>query len=413
MSNNSNNNNCDLDEGAIQDRRDVGVEPEAEEELSKCLFFDSMGLDDSILRGLYTQGFEAPSPIQQLAVRPIALGRDVIAQAQAGTGKTLAFALGTLQRVDASVRACQALILVPTRELADQIHDVVSRLGAHKGIKAHKCYGKTDINEDRRAVRSGVQVIVGTPGRVNGLILERNLRLDQVKIFVIDEAHEMLKAGDRGFQEQVVSVFRELPESAQSAIFSATLTEEVLDVTSKFMVNPVRILVQQRDVFTKNLSQFYIKLEEESWKLDTLVDLYETISIAQSIIFCNSRQTVDSLSWEMREKDFAVSSIHGDMAASERDAVMTAFRAGRTKVLISTDVLALGIDVPGVSLVVNFDVPVKKENYIHRVHRCGRSTRRGVAISFVTRRDVDMLRDIERTYDLDLSAMPVDIADLL
>jgi translation initiation factor 4A len=248
-----------------------------------------MGLDDSILRGIYINGFETPSQIQSLAVKPIVDGRDVIAQAQAGTGKTLAFTLGVLQRIDCKARNVQGVILAPTRELADQIHEVVEQIGTVKGVRAHKCYGGTNIRNDRMVLKSGVHVIIGTPGRINGLIMEKSLNMDRVKIFVLDEAHELLKDGERGFQEQVVGIFKTLPENVQCAIFSATLPDETLDITRMFMVDPVRILVKPQDVSTKHIKQFYVALEQESWKLDTLCDLYETISIAQSIIFCNSR----------------------------------------------------------------------------------------------------------------------------
>lgn len=372
--------------------------------------FDLMDLNEDLLRGIYAYGFEKPSAIQQRAVKPLIMGRDVIAQAQSGTGKTATFAIGILQQLNVSVRECQALVLAPTRELAQQIVKVISSLGDFMSIKIHACVGGTAVREDVRTLQDGVHVVVGTPGRVYDMIQRRALRVDGVKLFVLDEADEMLS---RGFKEQIYDIFRYMPEVVQCAIFSATMPLDVLEVTSKFMRDPVRILVKKDELTLEGIRQFYIAIEQESWKLETLCDLYATLTITQAIIYCNTRRKVDWLTEQMINKDFTVSSMHGDMDQRERDLIMKEFRSGSSRVLITTDLLARGIDVQQVSLVINYDLPTNRENYIHRIGRSGRFGRKGVSINFITQADVKYLRDIEEFYSTQIEEMPTNVADLI
>jgi len=373
--------------------------------------FDDMSLTDQILRGIYAYGYEKPSAIQQRAIKPIIMGRDLIAQAQSGTGKTATFAIGTLASIDTSIEHCQSLILAPNRELVKQISLVMKALAEYTSVKIHACTGGTPIREDIRTLQSGgIHCVVGTPGRVGDMILRRVLDVKHLRQFILDEADEMLSIG---FKEQIYDVFKYLPETTQVCLFSATMPLEVLNITKLLMDDPVRILVKKDELTLDGIKQFYIALDREEWKIDTLCDLYETFTIAQAIIFCNTRRKVDWLCDEMSERDFTVSCLHGHMEQRERDLVMREFRSGSSRVLITTDILARGIDVQQVSVVINFDLPMNRENYIHRVGRSGRFGRKGVAINFLTERDVRYLRDIEKFYETQIEELPLNVKDLI
>ncbi|KAG6885527.1 hypothetical protein C0993_000523 [Termitomyces sp. T159_Od127] len=366
-----------------------------------------MDLKPELLRGIYAYGFERPSAIQQRAIVPVVKGHDVIAQAQSGTGKTATFSVSILQRLDSSYKGTQALILAPTRELALQIHKVVVALGDYMNVSSLACVGGTAVREDIARLQSGVQVVVGTPGRAFDMIKRGALKTDGIKIMCLDEADEMLS---QGFKDQIYEVFQLLPGDTQVALFSATMPAEVLEVSKKFMRDPVRILVKRDELTLEGIKQFYIAVEKEEWKLDTLCDLYETITITQAVIFCNTRRKVDLLTDQMLSREFTVSAMHGDMEQKQREVLMKEFRSGSTRVLITTDLLARGIDVQQVSLVINYDLPTNRENYIHRIGRGGRFGRKGVAINFVTTNDVAMLRDIEQFYNTQIDEMPLNVA---
>ncbi|KAF7977185.1 hypothetical protein HWV62_45138 [Athelia sp. TMB] len=372
--------------------------------------FDNMELKPELLRGVYAYGFERPSAIQQRAIVPVVKGHDVIAQAQSGTGKTATFSISILQQMDLSIKETQALILAPTRELAQQIQKVVIALGDYLNIECHACVGGTNVREDMAKLQGGAQVVVGTPGRVFDMIKRRVLKTDGIKIFCLDEADEMLS---RGFTDQIYEIFQLLPQDTQVVLLSATMPADVLEVTKKFMRDPVRILVKKDELTLEGIKQFYIAVEKEEWKLDTLCDLYETVTITQAVIFCNTRRKVDWLTEKMRSREFTVSSMHGDMEQKQREVLMKEFRSGSSRVLITTDLLARGIDVQQVSLVINYDLPTNRENYIHRIGRGGRFGRKGVAINFVTADDVRMLRDIEQFYNTQIDEMPLNVADLI
>jgi translation initiation factor 4A len=372
--------------------------------------FDQMNLREPLLRGIYGYGFERPSAIQQRAIKPCILGHDVIAQAQSGTGKTATFAISILQQLDMEFKDCQALILAPTRELAQQIQKVVLALGDYMGVTCHACIGGTNVREDMKRLEGGVQIVVGTPGRVYDMLNRSALHSKNIKMFVLDEADEMLS---RGFKEQIYDVFTTMPQNIQVILLSATMPNDVLDVTSKFMNDPVKILVKKEELTLEGIRQFYVTVEREEWKLDTLCDLYETLTITQAVIFSNTRRKVDWLTEKMRSRDFTVSAMHGDMDQKERDVIMKEFRTGSSRVLITTDLLARGIDVQQVSLVINYDLPNNRENYIHRIGRGGRFGRKGVAINFVTDDDRRTLRDIEQFYNTQIQEMPMNVADLI
>lgn len=372
--------------------------------------FDDMNLREDLLRGIFAYGFEKPSAIQQRAIMPMINNRDSIAQAQSGMGKTGAFVIGILQNIDTSLNKVQALILAPTRELANQIHKVVMALGDYMGLRCHICIGGTSVAIDVHVFQHETpHVVVGTPGRVFDLIQRRALGTSAIKTFCLDEADEMLS---RGFKEQIYDVFQFMPPTCQVGLFSATMPPEVLEMTEKFMRDPVRILVKKDALTLEGIKQFYVHIQKEEWKLDTLCDLYETLTITQAIIYTNTRRKVEWLTEKMSERDFTVSSLHGDMEQKERDAIMREFRTGASRVLITTDLLARGIDVQQVSLVINYDLPSNRENYIHRIGRSGRFGRKGVAINFLTDNDVRTLREIEAFYNTKVEEMPMDVADL-
>merc|ERR1711959_778895 len=323
---------------------------------------------------------------------------------------TATFCAGVLHLLDYSLPECQALVLAPTRELAQQIEKVMRALGDYQGVKCHVCVGGTSVREDQSILRSGVHVVVGTWGRVYDMLRRRALKPDSIKIFSLDEADEMLS---RGFKDQIYDIYQLLPDKLQVGLFSATLSPEALDLTRKFMNKPVRILVKRDELTLDGIKQFYVNIDKEEWKLETLCDLYETLTITQSVIFANARRKVDWLTEKMREKDFTVSSTHGDMDQNAREVVMMEFRTGSSRVLITTDLLARGIDVQQVSLVINYDLPTQPENYLHRIGRSGRFGRKGVAINFLTTGDEMMLQDIQRFYQTVIEQLPNNVADLI
>merc|ERR1739848_661408 len=281
-----------------------------------------------------------------------------------GTGKTATFVIGALQRIDYAQRDCQALILAPTRELAQQIQKVVLALGDYLKIRCHACIGGTSVRDDIDKLREGQHMIVGTPGRVFDMCQKRHLRCDDLKIFVLDEADEMLS---RGFKDQIYDIFKCLPPNIQVCLFSATMAPEILDLTGKFMRDAVRILVKKDELTLEGIRQFYVAIEKEEWKIDTLCDLYETLTITQAIIYCNTRRKVDFLAAEMSKRDFTISTMHAELDQKER----------------------------------------------HRIGRSGRFGRKGVAINFVTNNDVRTMKDIEKYYHTQIEEMPMDIADMI
>ncbi|KAJ2355834.1 RNA helicase [Coemansia erecta] len=372
--------------------------------------FDDMGLKEELLRGIYAYNFERPSAIQQRAIKPIASGRDVIAQAQSGTGKTGTLGISILQRIETKVRETQALVVSPTRELATQTQGVIAALGDYMNVQCHACIGGTKMGDDIRKLEHGQHVVSGTPGRVFDMLKRRVLRTQHMKMLVLDEADQLL---DRGFKDQIYDIYRHLPPSTQVVILSATLPHDVLELTQKFMTDPLRILVKRDELTLEGISQFFVNVDREDWKFETLCDLYDSLTITQAVIFCNTRAKVDWLTKQMEDANFTVAAMHGEMLQKERDAVMTKFRQGTSRVLITTDIWARGIDVQQVSLVINYDMCTDRENYIHRIGRSGRFGRKGVAINFVTSDDVKLLRDIEQYYGTQIDEMPMNFTDLI
>jgi len=372
--------------------------------------FDEMGLNDQLLRGVYAYGFEKPSVIQSRAIKPMMTGRDIIAQAQSGTGKTATFVIGSLNQIDPTKNVSQALLLSPTRELAQQTHRVVQELGKYMKVTSTICIGGTNWRETMADFERGVQVVVGTPGRVSDMIDRHAFRTNNLRVIVIDEADEMLS---RGFKDQIYDIFQTLPKDIQVGLFSATMPPDAIAMSQKFMRTPIRILVKREQLTLDGIKQFYIDVEREDWKIDVLADLYSTLSITQCVIFCNTRRKVEYVTDQMTRRKHAVSCTHGDLDPAERNAILNDFKMGKTRILITTDLLARGIDVQQVSLVINYDLPTNAENYLHRIGRSARFGRKGVAVNFVNSDQFKMLKDLERMYETEIKEMPSSIAEFL
>lgn len=369
--------------------------------------FDDMPIREELLRGIFGHGFERPSAIQAKAIVPMASDADLVAQAQSGTGKTGAYTVGLLQRIKETQKACQALVLVPTRELVDQVQVVISELGQFiPGLTVRPLTGGTSVRNDIDALRRGIHVVVGTPGRVFDMIERGHLKTSGITTFVLDEADVMLSAG---FRESIHAIFTRLPTSVKCGIFSATFPAEAIEIANKFLRDPIRIVIPKEEISLRGIKQYHVDVEDPRFKLDTLCDLFDALSVSQTVIFVNTRRNADWLYEQMRRREFPVAITHAQMSAAERSAIMADFRRGATRVLIATDLLARGIDVHGVSIVINYDLPTDIANYIHRIGRSGRFGRKGVAISLIARQDYRMIRDLEDYYETSIPALPADV----
>uniref|UniRef100_A0AAY4A067 RNA helicase n=1 Tax=Denticeps clupeoides TaxID=299321 RepID=A0AAY4A067_9TELE len=357
------------------------VEFETSEEVDVTPTFDTMGLREDLLRGVYAYGFEKPSAIQQRAIKQIIKGRDVIAQSQSGTGKTATFCISVLQCLDVQV---------------------LLALGDYMNVQCHACIGGTNVGEDIRKLDYGQHVVAGTPGRVFDMIRRRSLRTRAIKMLVLDEADEMLNKG--GHDQQVHDRPHPHPGQTVSKSSAPCATSESFPALTPL---PPCVCARSDELTLEGIKQFFVAVEREEWKFDTLCDLYDTLTITQAVIFCNTKRKVDWLTEKMREANFTVSSMHGDMPQKERESIMKEFRSGASRVLISTDVWARGLDVPQVSLIINYDLPNNRELYIHRIGRSGRYGRKGVAINFVKNDDIRILRDIEQYYSTQIDEMPM------
>jgi translation initiation factor 4A len=374
------------------------------------LSFDELNISENLLRGVYGYGFEKPSMIQHKAIPVLSSGKDVIAQAQSGTGKTGAFSIGSLCNVDPSLKHTQVIVLSPTRELAEQTFQVMKELASYTEITFCKVVGGTRVSDCISDLRKDPQVIVGTPGRILDMLCKKHLFTDKLKTVVIDEADEMLS---QGFQEMIHNIFQCIPRETQVGLFSATFPDELMEITDKFMDSPQRILVKKEQLTLEGISQFYINVKHNNWKYDVLTDIYNTINIAQCIIYINSKNRLNSIYQALLEDNFPVGMIHGNLMTAERETIMNQFRSGEIRILLSTDLLSRGIDVQQLSLVINFDLPIQKETYIHRIGRSGRYGRKGVAINFVTDRDLQDLQELQTFYNTRIEEMPQNIGEII
>jgi translation initiation factor 4A len=367
--------------------------------------WEDFDIKTDLLRGIYNMGFEKPSPIQQKAIKPIIMNRDIIGQAQSGSGKTGTFTIGVLQQIDISIKEPQAILLAPTHELANQIANVIKTIGnMMNGLVVQLLIGGTSIHEDINLLNNNTpHIVVGCPGRVFDTIKRQQLSMNHIRIFVLDEADEILSSG---FKDQIYNIFQYLPAAVQVAIFSATMPTEILQLTDKFMRNPVKIIMKNEDLNLECIQQYYIAVQNDSAKFEMLKTLFEYFNVSQCIIYANSVQRVIDVYNAMLNEGFSVCCIHSNMNKQEREQVFSSFKNGSSRVLISSNITSRGIDVQQVSTVINFDIPQCVHNYLHRIGRSGRWGRKGLAINFVTRRDICYMRNIENHYKSTIQELP-------
>ena len=378
--------------------------------IGEDMSFDVLNINENILRGVYAYGFEKPSAIQCKAIPMMISGKDIIAQAQSGTGKTGAFSISLLSRIDETLDDIQCIVIVPTHELADQVYTVITELSSYSNIKTLKVVGKTSINICIQELEKNPHVIVGTPGRILDMINRKYLYTDKIKMLIFDEADEILS---HGFKDTIYNIVQTIPKDTQVCLFSATLPKDVLELTEKFMDEPERILVKKEQLTLEGIQQFYVNVKHSDWKYDVIADLYDIINVGQCIIYINNKSKILEINQRLLSDNFPVSYITGDRTAEERKQIMNDFRAGQIRILLSTDLLARGIDIQQLSLVINYDLPKEKETYIHRIGRSGRYGRKGVAINLIAERDIEELKFIESFYDTKIEEMPDNIKDYL
>ena len=363
-------------------------------------------MKSSILRGIFSYGFEKPSPIQKKALLSMIDGKDMIAQAQSGTGKTGCFTVGALQKINTDLQKVQCLILAPTRELSLQIHNVLNGIGCQmKELKTHVLIGGTSVEKDIKTLKENTpHIVVGCPGRIQDMLRRGHLKYKDISLVVVDEADEMLSSG---FKEQIYNIFQYLPYNVQITLFSATIPHDLYTLTDKFMRDPVKILVKAEMLTLDGIAQYFVALENDDQKFQTLKDIYGTISVSQCIIYCNSVRRVADLYSAMKEDGFPVCCIHSNMEKNERIEAYNDFKKGKFRVLISSNVTARGIDIQQVSTVINFDIPKSVHTYLHRIGRSGRWGRKGVGINFTTRMDFRKMKNIEDHYQTQIVELPM------
>lgn len=366
----------------------------------------NVNLKIPLLRGIYAYGYEKPSPIQQQTIITMQNGKDLIAQAQSGTGKTGAFTIGSLQYMDETLQKPQVIVLSPTRELAQQTYSVYKSLGKMMNITICLMSGNVSITENIKSLSNDPQIIVCCPGRLNDMLRRNIMDTSNIKSLILDEADEMLSVG---FKEQIYQIFQVLPQNICVSLFSATLPVELHELTNKFMRDPIKILVKSEMLTLEGIAQYYIALENDGDKFNTIKDLFGWISSSQTIIYCNSVKRVSDLYTAMLSDNFPVCCIHSGMEKQERDETFQNFKNGKHRVCISSNVTARGIDIQQVSIVINFDIPKCVHTYLHRIGRSGRWGRKGTAINFVTKYDIHIMKGIEEVYQTSIEELPQDV----
>jgi len=379
--------------------------------------WEDLDLPIDLLRGIYSYGFEKPSPIQQKAIKPIMMGRDIIAQAQSGTGKTATFSIGALSKIDMEKNATQVLILSPTRELTSQTSKVITSLGdmlensKKERLRVQTVFGGSNYEEKSSfSNKNTPHVICGCPGRVYDMMRRDKISIKTIKLVILDEADEMLSAG---FKEQVYNIFQYFNNDIQIALFSATLPESIRPLIDKIMRNPIEISVKTEMLTLDGIAQYYIAVDDDRQKYATLKHLFSVAKFSCCIIYCNSVKRVSDLYEAMKEDEFPVCCIHSGMDSAARAVAFNQFKTGFNRVLISSNVTARGIDIQQVSVVINFDVPKCVHTYLHRIGRSGRWGRKGTGLNFVTRRDFGKMKEIESHYNTQIREMPADLGTIL
>ena len=373
--------------------------------------FEDMSLNDNLLRGIYAYGFEKPSEIQSKGVVPLAEKRDLIAQARSCTGKTGTFVIGSLATVDESIKKPQVLVLVHVRELAQQIAKVAESIGTYMKLQVLCAVGGNSLHGDISSLEAGAQFIVGTPGRVYDLVNRNALDRSEIRVLIMDEADQML---EDLFYKQIMCILEKgFPEKTRVALFSATMPEKVRFVAEKILNNPVRILVEPEAVRLDGIEQFYIDLDREDHKFECICELYKNLNISQAVIFCNKRMKAEHIAEKMSAQGYPVTCIHGELDKADRTHRMEQFIKGETRVMVATDIIARGIDIQQISLVINYELPTNRENYVHRIGRAGRYGRKGTTINLLIPEEVEMMKVIATHYGMNLKQLPPDISNLL
>ena len=379
---------------------------------NETLNFDSLNLNENLLKGIYLHGFTQPSKIQIKGIGSINSGRDCILQSQSGTGKTATYLLGVLNRLVPEDKFCQGLIITPTRELATQVMEVALNLSKYTEYKFAKCTGGSDVMQNITDLKTS-NVVIGTVGRIYHMISERKINVHKLKFIVLDEADELLSDD---ISDKLQNIFDKAPAGIQVVLISATMSVNVFNASKKLMHDPIKVLLKNNEVIVDLISQFYLDVESEELKFDTLMDLYNLVSTSQAIIFCNTIRKVEWLEQNLKQNNFTITVIHSNMTQQERDNTVKDFRDGKTRLLLTTDLLSRGIDIPQVNMVINYDLPPNKETYVHRIGRCGRFDKKGVAITMVKMtdpNDVKTFNKMKHFYKMDIREMPDSIEKYL
>ena len=366
--------------------------------------FENLNLSDDLIKGIYLYGFNEPSKIQIKGITSINTGTDCILQSQSGTGKTATYLLGVLNRIENNLN-CQGIIITPTRELANQVYEVATSLSKFTTYKISKCIGGTNVMENKIELKNA-NIIIGTLGRLFYIINDTKYNIHKLKFIILDEADDLLY---NGINQKLQMIFEQIPIGIQIILISATMSLNVFNLSKKYMHNPIKILLKNNEVMVNLISQFYLDVEIEEQKFDTLLDLYNLVSTSQAIIFCNTIKKVEWLDQNLQQNNFPITVIHSNMTTDERNNVLKNFRDGNTRLLLTTDLLSRGIDIPQVNMVINYDLPYNKETYVHRIGRCGRFDKKGIAISMVKTSDasdVKIINKLKYIYKIDIKEMP-------
>jgi superfamily II DNA/RNA helicase len=383
---------------------------ESVSEIQEFNSFDEMGLSDDLLRGVYSYGFEKPSAIQKKAIVPMVQGRDIIAQAQSGTGKTGTFVIGSLSQVDPTLMKPQVLVLVNVHELAEAHSKVARAIGSKLGIRVMHACGGVPLRDNIRALEEGVHFIAGTPGRVYDLINRGVLDRSHMKVLILDEADQML---EDLFYKQVMAILEQgFPQTTRVALFSATWPPKLVEVANKILDNPVRILIPPKAVRLDGIQQFFIGLDREDHKFDCICDLYKHLDVTQAVIFCNKRQKAEMLAEKMQAHGYPLTCIHGELPTAERSQRFAQFLEGSSRILIATDVMARGIDIQQISMVLNYELPTNINTYVHRIGRAGRYGRKGTTINLLLPEEEKLMAEISEHYGMSVKPLPNDLSCL-
>ena len=392
------------EEDMIPNKQAILLQSEWEERVEN---FEDLGLKKDLLRGIYGYGFEKPSSIQQRAILPIIKGRDVIAQAQSGTGKTATFTIGILHTINPEENRIQAMVLVPTRELASSIYTVFQNIGQFLNLKVHLCIGGTNVTNDRKILQDGVHICIGTPGRILYLINNDFLDYRFLKTVVLDEADELFS---RGFIEEIYLIFKAIPSACQICLFSATMPPDIIKMTEQFMNNPTKIEIKYTNLTLNGIKQFFVMCIDDDIKFESIIEILSCIEYSQCIIYSNKREKAELIASKMRGKGIVVSWIDALLPGIEKTKVLNEFRSGASRIIISSDNVVSNNQIQA-GLVINFDLPSNKEQYIERIGWGGAYGRRGVAINLIMNNEVQLIKDIQQYYNTNITQLPDDLSE--